>query len=105
MKIINQQGNPVEPGDPLRAIWYSASCGYWTDDWDLLQKVGPGIPVCPTCGGPGFITTATLWDKGVVGHDSQVPGYKAFIESTKNTCLGKRGGLANAWTRYQQGLQ
>ena len=96
-KIINNRGEPVAADDPDRQIWYGVHCGFWTDDWSLLKKVGSGIPSCPTCGNVGCQTSAEDWDNGVLGFDKENPGYAAFLNANKSTCLRSRGGLVKAW--------
>lgn len=54
-------GESVAADDPERGIWYSAGCGYWTDDWSQLSCFGAGIPCCPHCNCPGMQTTAREW--------------------------------------------
>lgn len=65
-KYVTQNGKPVSATDPKRAVWYSARCSYWTDDWSKVVKVGPGIPACPTCQSVGFIADADKFLKDVV---------------------------------------
>lgn len=96
-KYLTEDGVPTTAADPDRAVWYAHGCGTWTDDWDHLKTVGPGIPVCPTCGAPGFLTPHHDWENGVLGYDDGHPGYAAFVAANKGRCLRAAGGFAAAW--------
>jgi len=70
-----------------KEIWYG-SCSYWTDDWDKLKLVGHGLPVCPCCGAPGFITPTDDWLKGAQRfEDEGHPRYVEFLNDNKERCL------------------
>jgi hypothetical protein len=94
-----ENGNPTTKDDPARALWYAFRCGYHTDDWDKLKKFGPGIPCCPCCGGPGFVTTVTNWDRVVAKYDAMHPGYAGIVRQCFEKChdlVGGIGGLLKA---------
>lgn len=80
MKYRTESGEKTTADDPKRVLWYSSRCGYWTDDWDKLTKVGPGIPACPHCQAVGFQTTAENWDRGIDAYEAQDPGYKERLK-------------------------
>lgn len=105
MMYTDLNGNPVAADDPKRFLWYGLpQCGLWTDDIDRLKKVGPGIPVCPSCQSPGMQTTAGGWDEGVAAYDKDHPGYAVFIAACKNHCRHAEGGFVAAWERYRASL-
>jgi hypothetical protein len=85
---LRQDATRTTGDDPERAVWYSARCGYWTDDWGKLAKVGPGVPACPSCGCPGMITTAKEWLSNVLAYakESNQPDYPAAVEAGKEQC-------------------
>lgn len=96
-KFVTENGNEVKSADIRRAIWYG-NCGFWTDDWDKVTKVGPGIPACPKCKTPGFICAASQWFDGAVRFDKDQPGYSAFLESNKEKCYRHYPkGLMSVW--------
>ncbi len=77
---MNQKIAPKE-------LWYG-SCSYWTDDWDKLKTTPQGIPVCPHCGAPGFITPEADWLKGAQRfEDEGHPRYVEFLNANKEQCL------------------
>lgn len=83
-------GKPTIADDPERGVWYSAgqSCGYWTDDWTKLVKVGPGIPVCPHCKMVGMQTTFKEWIDGAKKfEESGYPWYRKWLLETKEKCF------------------
>jgi hypothetical protein len=93
LPVLRQQNRPAEylredarrttADDPDRALWYSPRCGYWTDDWGKPAKAG-NIPVCPSCGAPGMITTIRKWNANIRKHTAEVdPGYQP---QEKETC-------------------
>ena len=84
-KYCTERGIIVTADNPDRTIWYG-QCGYWTDDWDLLKKVGPGIPCCPKCGTPGFIDSAINWLSGAEKYDEKEPGYFKCLNASKEKC-------------------
>ena len=102
MKILDIQGNTVAADDPKRMLWYSASCGYWTDDWSTLCKLGPGIPCCPICGCPGMQAAAGEWFDGATEYEKGHPGYLAFLNENKETCLKRKGGMLKAWEKAKR---
>lgn len=81
-----EDGKITNADDPKRAIWYG-SCGYWTDDWDKLKKVGSGIPCCPICSCVGYQTTYLLWQTSIDKHKEKYKGYNKFIEGLKERCF------------------
>lgn len=96
-KYITENGKEVTPESPDRVIWYG-QCGYWTDDWDLLIKVGPGISACPKCKTPGFTTNGDQWYKGIEKYDKEEPGYKTFCSENKEKCYRHYPkGFMSAW--------
>lgn len=73
--------------DATRSLWYGL-CGYWTTDWSKLGnfKTG-GIPCCPWCRAPGFITTEKEWWKNVDAYEqAHQPGYRSEIEAKQEKC-------------------
>lgn len=99
-RYVTTNGRTTTATDPQRAIWYGMpQCGFWTDDWDTLKKVGPGVPVCPSCGSPGMMTAAGAWDVGAKRYNADHPGYAAFLDTVKGQCLKPEGGLMAAWER------
>lgn len=92
MKFQTMDGDITNESDPKRAVWYSLMCGYWTDDWTKLAKVGSGIPCCPVCHCPGCYGTIEEWFDGINEHDKNYPGYHEFITGIKEKCLGRKGG-------------
>lgn len=71
--------------DPNRSVWYSAHCGYWTDDWDKVAR--KKIPVCPHCDCPGFYGSFSEWDHGVKKYEKDGhPQYSEFVDSRKEKC-------------------
>jgi len=100
-KCLTQSGTKCGPDDPLRAVWYSAMCTYWTDDWSKLGYAGPGIPTCPVCRSPGMITNRKDWDEGVTAHEAEGNvGYKAVMDKHFEKCAYSReGGLITAYDK------
>lgn len=93
-KYQSDKGLPTTADDPNRMVWHSLNCGFWTDEWDTLGSTSKGfggIPICPTCGYPGMMTTAKDWNKGTELYDAAKPGYKEFIDQTKGVCFGRGG--------------
>src|SRR4051812_27341626 len=101
VRYLDDHGNQVTATDPKRLIWYSVGCGYWTDDWAILAKTGPGIPCCPKCGMVGMMTTAQRWDRGAAAYDQQNPGYAAFLSENKGHCFGPDGSMLKEWERFK----
>lgn len=106
MKTLDRYGNSVKPTDPNRMLWYSAGCGYWTDDWDRVtpkeNDQGFSIPRCPECHRPGFETEADKWERGAAEHDAAEPGYAAFLNANKEKCLRAEGGFLAAWAKHKE---
>ena len=103
MKIQHYNGSRTTAEDQTRVLWYG-SCGFWTDDWDLIKTTDGtdgGIPCCPTCGCPGFIITAKQWFVGVEkfqadGH----PRYREFIDSIKGKCFGRKADIVEQYQKW-----
>lgn len=96
-KYVTDNGKEVKSDDPKRTIWYG-QCGFWTDDWELLTKVGPGIPTCPKCKTPGFITGIRDWNEGIDLWDKKEPGYTIFCNTHKEKCYRHYPkGFMTAW--------
>lgn len=88
--------------DKTRGVWYSANvgCGYWTDNWDKLEKIGMGIPCCPVCHSVGFQTTWEKWMDSISRFEAQGhPSYLTFCLEIQEKC----GAVINAlWiSRYE----
>ena len=88
-KFITLEGEETTAEDPQRGVWYAArpECGYWTDDWSKLKKIGPGIPCCPVCSCVGMQITAGNWINGMesyqgIGNDR----YVEFVNHAKEIC-------------------
>lgn len=82
-----ENGDSTTADDPQRVMWYSASCGYWTDDWSKLKKAG-GIPCCPTCGMVGMQAEYGSWMCGAEEYGETHPGYMDLIRRCRDQCLG-----------------
>lgn len=94
-------GMPTTADDPLRGVWYSAKCAYWTDDWTKLDTVCVGgIPSCPRCKSVGFQTTAKDWQIGIeMFEEDNHPRYREFVDAQKERC----GPSGPEWfSRYQE---
>lgn len=98
MRFLNESGRAVAATDPTRLVWFSAHCGYWTDDWDQLNT--KRIPCCPKCGCPGRQTDGRGWDKGAREFDQQQPGYVEFLNAHKAECLKASGGMLKSWEAH-----
>lgn len=84
-----KDGRQTNADDQLRGVWYSAGCGYWTDDWDKVASK-PGIPKCPTCGCPGMQTEYSQWIAGARRFEKEDhPGYMRFLQDRKENCGGR----------------
>jgi hypothetical protein len=97
IRYMTTHGQPTTADDPLREVWYSAQCCYWTDDWSKLKKFGSGIPCCPQCGSPGMQTMFQHWDKGVQEVDAREKGYALFLQDVKEKCYGRGNGIGMLW--------
>ncbi len=85
-----RDGEVTTADDPDRGIWYSVGCGFWTDEWDQLKTVGPGIPCCPTCKAPGMQATAKDWLGGAEEYEAAGNlRYVEFLQTLKNNCSGR----------------
>jgi len=88
-RFIDAYGASTTEDDPNRFVWYSVNCTFWSDNISTLKTFSPGIPCCPKCGSPGYQTDAKQWEKGIEKYDTEVrSGYKVFIYSIKERCLG-----------------
>lgn len=83
-------GEPTTSDDPKRGVWYSVTCTFWTDEWDLLKVVGPGIPCCPYCNSVGFQIDADRWSVPDQ-YEAEHPGYREQLASYKNAPCKRRG--------------
>ena len=94
-------GQKTDRDDPERGVWYAANqCGYWTDDWDLLDRIVPegkpldprtagwknGIPCCPYCKTPGMQVRYSEWMAKAVAADESRPRYSEFLLLHKERC-------------------
>lgn len=93
-------GEATTADDPSRMLWYSAGCGYFTDDWNKL-KSSMGIPCCPTCGCPGMLTEVSKWEQGAFEFDKGNPGYLAFLKNNKEKCFKEEGGFLKAFDKQK----
>ena len=100
MRFLDYKGKTVDSNDPSRLIWYSSLCDYWTDDWDKLIKVGPGIPACPNCHSVGFQDVAFSWFHGVEQFNRTNPGYSEFVKQHKEICSQK--GFLVCWEEFKK---
>lgn len=85
-------GRKVSATNPARGIWYSAGCGYWTDDWNKVRGHGPGhqIPCCPSCGSVGYQGAWEEWFADATAYQNENhPRYIEFLFLRKETCGGK----------------
>lgn len=94
-----QTGDPVDADDPQRGIWYGV-CSFWTDDWN--QLLADGVPRCPECGSPGFITSAERWLEEIARFSRTNAEYEAFVRSLKGTCRGPGVSMGDAWEAHQK---
>ncbi len=95
-RIDNGQATTVD--DPKRGIWYSAHCGFWTDDWTTLKAMPVGIPCCPDCGCPGMQTNAEDWHGGADRFQAEGnPRYTEFLALRKEKCGGRGFGFMSAY--------
>ena len=100
-KYVTSSGEKTTEDDPNRLIWYSAGCGYFTDNWHLLKSAN-GIPICPKCGCPGMQVEAEKWDEGVFKYDKGNPGYLAFCKNNKEKCMKQDGGFLKAFEKSKE---
>lgn len=87
--ISRKRGVICSPTDPDRAVWYGM-CSYWTDDWERLKSAN-GIPICPHCRSPGFLTDYRTWIEGAAAY-AERPGnedYQEFLLDLKHRCRGR----------------
>ena len=93
--IRKLNGEPTTHQDPERGLWYGARCTFWTDDWNRVTGVGPGIPCCPHCGSPGMQITAKDWFDGAARFQREGnTGYVIFLAQSRETCHRGKGFLA-----------
>lgn len=103
-KYLTEDGKDTTADDPNRLIWYAIHCGYWTDDWGKLAKIGPGIPCCPVCKCVGCSVEFKLWEYSSKAHDlSNNPGYHKFLMDNMAKCFANLvpPGLGAAWARHK----
>lgn len=101
-KYVTEDGKLVASDDPNRTIWYG-QCGFWTDNWNVLKKVGPGIPCCPKCTTPGFICVASDWFSGAKKMDNEEPGYLKCLEDYKEKCYRHYPkGFSTVWDMVKE---
>ena len=97
-KFQLENGQATTAQDPNRVMWFSALCGYYTDDWAKLGRLGQhAIPCCPVCRSPGMICTMAEWEEGVEIHEKIDPGYQAFLAAHREQCLSPIN-MSVAWT-------
>lgn len=84
-RYLNEKGERTNESDPERLLWHSASCTYWTDDFDALNT--EYIPTCPKCGSPGYQVLAKKWDEAVEHFERKYPGYTALMVGLQEQCL------------------
>tara|TARA_R100001143_G_C3357381_1_gene133296 strand:- start:1961 stop:2290 length:330 start_codon:yes stop_codon:yes gene_type:complete len=94
-------GHATTADDPLRAVWFSSGCTFWTDDFSLLEIVN-GIPCCPKCGAPGFMCDAKNWALSAAefaddGHE----GYEELLDEFKATCGGPNSNLMKEYKEFK----
>jgi hypothetical protein len=101
-KYVTLNGEVTDVYDLNRAIWYSAVCTYWTDDWCKLSATFGKIPCCPYCRSVGFQTTAKEWCGDVARFQAAGnPGYVNFIDQSRQQCKRPMGLM----TWYKEWLQ
>lgn len=94
-------GRGTNENDPIRGVWYSAACGYWTDDWDKVVIAMNSIPCCPTCRCPGFQTEYAQWIAGAMKHElNGHSGYVEFLGGQKETCGGRGFSFKEAYREW-----
>ena len=104
MKYYRLDGHLATSDDPLREIFYSAYCGYWTDDWSQLKVIG--VPGCPMCGCPGYQTTYDSWMKGAEAFESDGhPDYVEFLLDQKEICNGRGFSFLKAYEKQIAKIQ
>ena len=84
-RYLRIDGTTTNQDDPERHMWYSAGCGYWTDDWSKVVN-RPGIPTCPHCGCPGFSTTMNDWLQVPLEFLKSHPRYDEWLPESKEIC-------------------
>lgn len=86
-------GAPTHKNDPERAVWYSAGCTYWTDNWRRLGQTR-NIPVCPFCGCVGYIIEMSRWMAEAVKFEEEGhPRYVEFLKQSKEKYHTAGGAL------------
>jgi hypothetical protein len=97
-QFVTLAGRRTALTDPERGVWYG-QCGFWTDDWAALVKIGPGIPACPKCKVPGFQTTAKEWEANARTHEANGnAGYMNFLLLHRERCYRHvEKGLTGVW--------
>lgn len=95
--VQNRRAAKTTADDPLRLIFFSTACGYWTDDWDKTKKRVIGSdshgelaePICPTCGTAGMQMTYAEWLRTdqLAEVDFGIPYYAILSEARKEMCF------------------
>lgn len=102
-KHVRLDGKGTHENDPLRGIWYSAQCSYWTDDWDALSLIDGRIPCCPDCKSVGMQTTARDWFQGAEIFQAQGnPEYVEWINKIKGSCIGRGVSITFLWNQRKE---
>lgn len=103
-RYILEDGEETTADDPRRLVWYSARCGFYTDDWEALSKAFE-IPICPCCSSPGFMVGFERWEQSAVEYEKAEghPGYPEFLKLNKAHCDGGKGMLERyrAWAQQR----
>lgn len=87
MKYRRLDGFTTTADDPERSVWYSASCSWWTDEWDRLLRGPGGMPCCPHCGSVGYATEFKQFTQ--VANFGDV----SLLDCSKNTDTCFKGGI------------
>ncbi len=101
-------GRPTTADDPERGMWYATHqdlCGYWTDDWTKLGRVGSGIPACPTCGCVGMQMTVAQWFEGARKFEADgKPRYVDYLEWRRELCARHTAGWMDSYAAFVESL-
>jgi len=98
MRYCTLDGKQCESTDDERGVWYSVSCGYWTDQWNLL--VSNPIPSCPKCGCPGYQVIWKDWFGGAKKYEETNPGYSEFLLEVKEKCFRRGWNYSEAYQKW-----
>lgn len=102
-KYLNHAGYQTLHNDPDRMVWHSP-CTYWTDDWTKLRDAG-GIPICPTCGCPGFQTDYQNWIDSAIEFEKTHPYYVEFLNQTKEECRGRQNNFMQDYENWLKNVK